>query len=368
MRQGIGRGLRVAWVVLLLMQTQRGETTEGVFPTTTWQTRTPEHVGLNTHKLAALQQHVRGRGCIVRHGYLVYVWGDPTKRGDVASAVKPWYSHFVFRAVEKGRLADLDAHVSGFVPCLNEINAHLEHKDRAITFRHLANQTSCYGVTEAPGTAFDYNDWQMALFFDALFLGVYGATYENLDESVLHPELTRLLECEDTPTFTAFGTGDRPGRLAVSPRDFARFGLLYLHEGRWRGRQILARRFARMAVTSSLPASLPRTSGEEAEMCPGQRSIGSRSIPDNQCDHRGSYSWLWWVNGIDRHGTRHWPDAPVDTYAALGHGGMRGMAVLPSLDLVISWNDAEIHEKPDEPDPLNEAFRLLVGAASQDDP
>jgi len=58
----------------------------------------------------------------------------------------------------------------------------LAFKDRAITWRHLANQTSCYGVTEAPGTAFCYNDWQMSLFWDTLFLEVYGATYENVDE------------------------------------------------------------------------------------------------------------------------------------------------------------------------------------------
>lgn len=49
------------------------------------------------------------------------------------------------------------------------------------------------------------------------------------------------------------------------------------------------------------------------------------------------------TNGIERGGERHWPDAPPDTYAALGHGGKRALVIIPSLDLVATWNDANIH-------------------------
>jgi hypothetical protein len=90
-------------------------------------------------------------------------------------------------------------------------------------------------------------------------------------------------------------------------------------------------------------------------MMPAQRSIGSEKIPDNQCDHLGSYSWLWWVNGIDREGKRHWPDAPIDTYGCFGHGGVRAMVVVPSLDLIISWNDASIQTRQME----NDVLKLL---------
>jgi hypothetical protein len=72
---------------------------EPVFPDTTWPTRSPEQVGLDPGKLAALAQYVGGRGCVVRHGYMVYAWGDQAKRADVASACKPWYAHFLFRAL-----------------------------------------------------------------------------------------------------------------------------------------------------------------------------------------------------------------------------------------------------------------------------
>jgi len=314
---------------------------------------------LDPVKLDAIKDYAGGRGCIVRHGYLVYTWGDATRRGDVASALKPWISHFLFKAVEDGRLASLDTKVGEFEPRLNDINADLGYKDRDMTFRHMAYQIACYGLTDAPGTAFDYNDWHMALFFDTLFGKVYGANHEDVDDMVLHAMLTDIPQCQDNPTFMAFGTSDRPGRLGISPRDFARFGLLYLNKGNWNGQQLIGEQNATMAVSSPLPNAVPRTTADAAEMIPGQRTLGSRRIPDNQCDHQGSYSWLWWVNGVNREGRRNWPDAPTNAYAALGHGDKRGMAVLPGLEVIISWNDSQLGQKP-----LNEVFRLLGEAAA----
>lgn len=93
-------------------------------------------------------------------------------------------------------------------------------------------------------------------------------------------------------------------------------------------------------------------------MISGQRSMGSQNIPDNQCDHLGSYSWLWWTNGVDREGKRHWADVPVDAYGAFGHGGPRAMVVIPNLDLIMSWNDANIRSRDKE----NQALKLLVEA------
>jgi hypothetical protein len=321
------------------------------FPGRTWEARKPAEVGLDADALKRFSDHVGGRGCVVRHGYLVYTWGDHRKRGDVASAAKPVYAHFLFRAVEDGLIPGLDETVARYEP-------RLAGKDRAITWRHLATQTSCYGVSEKPGEAFDYSDQQMALFWDLLFGKVYGADYRTVDAKVLRPLLTNPLGCEDGPTMLAFGEKDRPGRLAISPRDFCRFGLLYLHRGRWRDQQLLAERAATTAVTCPLPAKLPRTAGRPAEMLTGQRSIGGKN---NQTDHFGSYSFLWWVNGTDRDGKRHWPDAPVDAYGASGHGGKRALFVLPAQGLVVSWNDATLTDRGD----ANDALKLLAAAVKR---
>lgn len=339
---------------------------QGVFPAEHWQTRTPEDVGLDAAKLDAVRDFMGGRGCVVRHGYLVYEWGDIAKASDVASALKPWITHFLFVAVEEGLLPSVDARVAEYAPCLSDLNAALDHKDRKMTFRHMANQTSCYGVREDPGTAYDYNDWQMALLWDTLLLKVYGATMETADETVLHPRLTDTIQCEDNPSFLAFGPGDRAGRVAVSPRDFARFGLLYLNGGNWKGDRLISKEHVAQITASPVPNGIPRTAGEEAEMCPGQRTIGSQRVPDNQASHEGSYSWLWWINGVNGEGERLWTDAPHDIFAALGHkNGMRGMAVFPSLDMIVSWNDTALGDMPEKPEPLNTAFRLFAEAAAR---
>ncbi|MBN1422468.1 MAG: serine hydrolase [Planctomycetes bacterium] len=325
---------------------------------TPWPEKTPAEVGLDPQKLASLREFAGGRGCVIRHGALVYSWGDIAKRADVASAAKPVYAHFLWKAIEDGKIAGIDDKVVRFEPRLAELNPDLGHKDREIAWRHLATQTSCYGVRERPGTAFDYNDWQMALFWDLLFRKVYGATPETVDAKILRPLLADRIGCEDEPTMIAFGPGDRAGRLGISVRDFARFGLLYLNGGTWGGERLISGENARVAVTSPLPNAIPRTKGEEAALIPGQRTMGSRRIPDDQCDHIGSYSFLWWTNGVDREGRRHWPDAPVDAYGAFGHGGLRAMVVIPSLDLILSWNDTGIDSRRKE----NEALHRLVAA------
>jgi len=273
----------------------------------------------------------------------------------VASACKPWYSHFLFVAIEAGKLASLEVKANVFEPRLNDLNAALGHKDREITFRHLANQTSCYGVKERPGTAFNYNDYQMALFWDTLFLKVYGVTYDTVDAKVLHPQLTDILQCQDNPTLMVSGTNREMGRLGVSVRDFARFGLLYLRKGNWKGKQLIRARHATMAVTSPLPASLPESTEELAEIIRGQRTIGRVARRQEQGPHRGSYSWLWWTNGTDRGGKQRWPDAPADTYGAFGAQG-NAMVVIPSLDLVVSWSSPAVNEVSAQ----NEALKRLV--------
>jgi CubicO group peptidase (beta-lactamase class C family) len=195
----------------------------------------------------------------------------------------------------------------------------------------------------------------MALFVDTLFLKAYKTSYTKLDADVLHAKLTDLLQCEDQPTFLAFGPKDRAGRLAISPRDFCRFGMLYLNKGNWNGKQLLSAKLAELAVSSPVSNTIPRTQGKKAEMIAGQRSIGGGN---NQTDHLGSYSFAWWTNGTDRGGKRHWPDAPLDAFGAFGHGGMRAMVVIPGHDIVVSWNDAKIKSRDME----NRALKMLVEA------
>jgi hypothetical protein len=190
---------------------------------------------------------------------------------------------------------------------------------------------------------------------------VYGSTWEKVDRDILHPKLTNLLQCQDNPTFMAFGTGNRPGRLAISPRDFARFGLLYLRRGKWKDKQLISTKHVTMAVTSPLPNSIPRTKGKSADMIKGQRSIGGGN---NQCDHNGNYSFAWWINGIGRDGKHNWPDVPGDVFGCFGHGDIRAMVVMPGLDLIVCWNDTKIEGNR----MVNHALKLLRDSVTETGP
>lgn len=346
----------VLFVAVVLPTVPITSAADQVWPGEKWQWKRPAEVGLDKTGLEQLARYAGGSGCIVRNGYMVFEWGDIKRRRDVASAVKPVYTHFLLKAVEDGKLSGLDELVVKYETRLKDLNKDLGYKDRDITWRHLCNQVSCYGVTEKPGEAFDYSDWNMALLFDTLFLKVYGSTWEKVDAEVLRPMLTDILQCEDNPTFMAFGTGNRPGRLGISCRDFARFGLLYLRDGRWRQKQLLDKDLARFAPRWPVSIEVPRTKGEKAEMIEGQRSIGGGN---NQCDHNGNYSNAWWINGIGRDGQRNWPDVPDDVFGCFGHGDIRAVVVMPSLDIVVSWNGTktEGHEK------VNKALKFVVDAA-----
>ena len=106
---------------------------------------------------------------MVRSGRMVHAWGSQWNRSDVASAAKPWYVHFAFRAIEDGKLQSMNDLVNVYEPALNDLNAALGYKDRNIRWRDLVFQTSWYGVREAPGTAFDYNNYNITLLVDTLF-------------------------------------------------------------------------------------------------------------------------------------------------------------------------------------------------------
>src|SRR5262245_52065334 len=331
---------------------------ESVYPGAHWEKRAPETVGLSADKLKALAELVGGRGCVVRDGYLVFSWGDPAKSGDIASAVKPVVSTLLLLAVQQGKIKGVDAKLADFEPRLRDLN---RGKDAGITWRPLASQTSGYGLAEAPGVAYAYNDFALALYYDTLTRQVY----KQDGTRVLKEQLGDVLGFQDRYTFEAFGPDDRPGRLAVSVRDLARFGLLYLRGGRWNDRQVLKPELVRLAVSSPVPADLPRSEGKAAEMLPKQRTLGGGK---NQTPvGPGVYSFNWWVNRTDKDGNRLFPDLPPDAFVASGHGGKRALWVVPSLDLVVAWNDTGIDDhdaSPGNPKArCNQAARLMRDAA-----
>ncbi len=330
---------------------------DSVFPAAQWQRRSPADRGLHVERLDDFRKIVGGRGCVVRDGYLVYSWGAYSEPHDVASALKPLYSYLLMQALATGKLPSLDTPVATFWSDDARVRQNPDHKDQQLTFRHLGFQTACLGYREAPGTAYDYNDATMGFFWDTLINRVFGVPWEQAEAKVIAPLLSKPLQFEDgTPHILQAKTG----RFRLSARDFCRFGLLFLHQGNWAGKQQLRKDLAVLSVTDPLALSIPRTAGVQHDTIYPVRSIGGGG---NQCDHNGGYSWMWWLNRTARDGRLWFPDVPEDFYACLGHGGQEGMAVFPSHGMIVSWiSKQRLHEDRERG---NQAFRLLVESSAE---
>ncbi|MEZ6048183.1 MAG: serine hydrolase [Planctomycetaceae bacterium] len=283
--------------------------------------------------------------------------GEYDRPHDIASAAKPFYSYLMFQAVANGKLKSFDEPVAPYWSELPIVKQNTKHPDLKLTFRHFGFQTACLGFSEAPGTAFDYNDGTMGFFWDTLINKVYEVPWNEAEAKVIEPLISDALEFQDgTPHVLQRNTG----RFQVSARDFCRFGLLFLNEGRWKEKQILQADLARMMITDPLPLTIPRTAGNESETIFPLRSIGGRG---NQCDHNGGYSWMWWLNQTARDGNLWFKDVPDDFYACFGHGGREGMAVLPSQGIIVSWiTERELHQNRKDG---SHAFRMLVDAVNE---
>lgn len=328
-----------------------------VFPHQEWIRRSPSQMGISESELMEFAKLIGGNGCIVRNGYMVYEWGDIKKSGDVASAFKPVLTTLLYLAIQNGLVESIHEPISKYQPELFKIN---NGKDGKITWFHLANQISGYGLKESPGEAYSYNDFALALYYDTLMEKVF----KKDGTEVLKEYLAEPLGFEDYYTFNAFGKKDRPGRLSISVRDFARFGLLILNHGKWNNKQLLKKEYVQEMLNSPLPPDFPVTKGEFAEMLPGQRTIGgTRNITPVG---PGYYSFNWWLNRTNRDGKRLLAKAPPDTILASGHGGKRALMIVPSLKLIACWNDTKIEDQDDSPSNpntlMNRAVELLMSA------
>jgi CubicO group peptidase (beta-lactamase class C family) len=305
------------------------------YPGESWSWKAPEKAGFSAEKLAAFSARVGGDGCLVHGGEMIHAWGDIDQRRNVASSIKPIYAFLTYKAIEIGRLDSLDDLVVNWVPELDDLNAAAEYKDREITFRHLLEQTSGYGLEEKPGESFAYNDYATGLLVWALFYRVYDRPPKEYDDVLNGELLGAVLGFEDEPTAISFRVPR--GRIRISARDMARFALLYLRGGSWQGRRFLREDLFREALRPPLPDDFPRTSGEEAELLEQVVSIGGGK---DEKHHAGSLGHFWWHNDRTPDGNWLLPDAPPETFLGVGYGGRSAMVVIPELDLVAVWHDA----------------------------
>ena len=108
------------------------------------------------------------------------------------------------------------------------------------------------------------------------------------------------------PEPDASGTFVGSSYMFATPRDWARFGLLYLQDGVWEGERILPEGWVKYSATPTPKAP------------------------------QGQYGALFWLNaGTEGNPSdRIWPNAPMDAFAARGYQE-QSVVIIPSKKLVI---------------------------------
>ena len=273
---------------------------------------------------------------IIRHGMVVWQGAHADSVHGVWSMTKSFVSSALGLLIDDKKCT-LDTRAYQVVPSLAENYSE-------VTLRHFATMTSGYraigdeprgdyahGPSRTPlqpasdplfdpGTRFAYWDSAMNQFANVL-TRIAG---EPLD-SLVARRITRPIGlADDQWSWGDFGrvnslrvvggAGNNNARLNISALAMARFGYLYLHQGRWKNRQLLSENWVQKATSVQVPATLP-TAGP--------------------IDHGpGTYGYNWWINGKGPDGEYTWPSAPLDTYNASGYNN-NDLFVIPSWDMVI---------------------------------
>lgn len=280
------------------------------------QYETPEEAGFSSEKLAETKALYDTLGAaaflIVYDGRVLASWGDVERRYMCHSVRKSFLSALYGIRVEDGTI-DLDK-------TLAELNIDdkdkLTEKEKEAKISDLLKARSGVYHPAAYETAgmkaarpkrgshkrdtfWYYNNWDfntLCTIFRQETGDDFFADFKKRIADPIQMEDFRLMDCyyhlePENSIHPAY-----PFRM--SARDAARFGLLFLREGKWQGKQIISRDWVKE----------------------------STSIHSHTDNRGGGYGYLWWIPGGDI--------KELGMYAALGVGSQI-IAVIPKANMVI---------------------------------
>jgi CubicO group peptidase (beta-lactamase class C family) len=317
------------------------------WPTTKWQAADPATLGMDSERLSELESAIKsGYGningmVVVRNGDIAYEryfngYG-PDDAHHVTSVTKSILSALTGIAINAGYIQNVDQKVLDFFPEYH--SGVTNNQSREITIRHLLTMTAPF---PPGGTAEEFEkmcmqpDWIKCILDMLGQKGTIGTfKYSSAGAHLLSAIITRSTgksACEfanerlfkpigikEIPDYEmkAFGFEDLFGKnvkgwvkdpsgnstggwgLTLTPRNMARFGLLYLSRGIWDNHQVISRNWIN---ESTSPHSETRIAGLIAK-----------------------YGYLWWLREEDG----------VFAYLALGDGG-NVICCIPEKDLVVA--------------------------------
>jgi CubicO group peptidase (beta-lactamase class C family) len=240
-------------------------------------------------------------GVIVRHGYVVAEWGEPSRVDMAFSVTKSFLSSLAGIAWDRGLIRSLDDPVYKYMTPVQVyrpqsagdksdrlggsdfIEPFETAHNRLITWDHMLRQTSDWEGTlwgkpdwadrpgpkpdewmtrkrAAPGTTYKYNDVRVNALALALLDVWRRPLPQVLKDEVMDPIAASsrwrwygyensyvVLDGQVVQSVT--GGGHWGGGMFIDAYDMARFGYLTLRGGRWKDRQILSPEWVKRALT-----------------------------------------------------------------------------------------------------------------------
>jgi CubicO group peptidase (beta-lactamase class C family) len=221
-------------------------------------------------------------GLIVRHGYIVAEWGDPKRVDMTFSVTKTFLSTVVGLAWQRGLIRDVNDYARDYMP--PDVDLFEAPHNQKIKWDDLLRQTSDWQGTLwgkpdwadrpegdkpsdwpnrklwDPGAHYKYNDVRVNVLALAALHVWRRPLPEVLRKYVMDPigasstwrwygYENSWIDLDGRRVQSVTGGGHWGGGMFISARDMARFGYLFLRNGRWSDREIVSPKWIQMART-----------------------------------------------------------------------------------------------------------------------
>ena len=307
--------------------------------------------------IGPLKDRGEATGMIIKNGYIISEWGDPSRVDIVNSITKSFLSTVVGLAYDRGLIKNIHDTVRQYVPPIlvyslvqtenkadqfgkNQLLSLFETPhNKTITWDHLLRQTSDWEGTlwgkpdwadrpsdkpsdwltrprNKPGTVYEYNDVRV----NALSLATLNVWRKPLPqvlrENIMDPigastswrwygYENSFVIMDGTIVQSVSGGGHWGGGMIINAYDLARFGYLTLRHGKWKDHQLISNQWVDWALTPT---------GAEP-----------------------TYGFMNWFLNTDK---KYLPSAPASAFTHIG-AGTNMIYVDPEHDLVavVRWID-----------------------------
>ena len=313
-----------------------------------WKVASPEEQGVDEQLLGKVEEqlitnHTKIKSLlIVKNSHIVYEWyrneayrDNPTP---VFSVTKSVMSALTGIAIDQGKLTGVEQKLSELLP--EEMSRQSSSEKKEITIENALTMTGGLNSTDSNINAFFMSENYINHVLDqpmvdpsrSLFIYDTGLTHvlsgaitaavempvkEYADENLFGPmAITNYRWLQDPQGIYSGGTN-----LYLTPRDMAKFGILYLHEGEWDNKQLIPKDWVKVSTEEQI------------------------KLEDNS-----GYGYLFWTTTMkDPQGKE------IFTYEANGYGGQH-VRVIPTLDSVIVVTSDETSQEQSNANELVENF------------